>query len=791
MMDDAIALERAEQRCDRLQARLDEEKALSTALRKQLRESAAATQRTAQQVRQLVGAPNAPEAPGGSVAGLQRTIAGLRDRVDIEKKAASHAHAEKAKLEQRLATGMRERQTLLASQQELRSELQRRCMELDRANAALKDAGDSQEHAMGQVSSLTLNRERDRQQLEKEISDLRGQLELEKKRAANRATRAAAAEAKLRAVGGGSGGIAGGSSAMSCGSSALAGSDAGSVCGGASEVGSALAVEEGAFDFASGRRAMDFDIGEVHGTSGRAGEGTAPSASVSAMASSLETERSKRIEAEAALAVASSEHAAEASTLREERDELRQRAEELEEQLGRRELEAGGSGARSVLRALERQVSDERGKAKAAEAREREAHAQLRSVLGAICSLAESAPFSSTGHELLARETIRELRAAAGESVTPPSAGSREGRPRPHWATASGWSADDDDAEVAATSPEDGGGSGGTGGSGGDGSSSGGDGDGEARVYSPVSRREVERCLEMLERRVRSSDAAAAAGAAAGAVAIGELGSQKASSLLTPASKGTAHSAGKKAMAQMMTGTPLSELSGASAQSPTRKGATGAHGTHGGGSARLSERKQFALADRQKAAASYEQKLARAAAAEERRAATAFDEQMAVAQLSAQPTFDAASRALRQAVPQSQLAGRSAAAGAPTGMLAQSCSDDKLWDRAAALVSSPPAPTPLTRDQIKAQYLERMGSQQSVHGASSSDAPAGGARLCSTTLLSSAAPASAVPGMPISRPSTAGGRAARGSGGRGRGGGGRGASAGGGGMARVLAGSWR
>ena len=65
--------------------------------------------------------PEAPEA----LSPLQRTISGLRDRLDIEKKSSSSAHAEKSKLEQRLATGLRERQALLASQ-ELRAELQRR-----------------------------------------------------------------------------------------------------------------------------------------------------------------------------------------------------------------------------------------------------------------------------------------------------------------------------------------------------------------------------------------------------------------------------------------------------------------------------------------------------------------------------------------------------------------------------------------------------------------------------------------------------------------------------------------
>ena len=111
------AADRAEARAERLQLKLDEERALASALRKQLRETSHSAQQVASQVRQLQGAPGACEAPGGSLAGLQRTIAALRDKLDLEKKAANAAQAERARLERSLSSAARERQALVAAQQ--------------------------------------------------------------------------------------------------------------------------------------------------------------------------------------------------------------------------------------------------------------------------------------------------------------------------------------------------------------------------------------------------------------------------------------------------------------------------------------------------------------------------------------------------------------------------------------------------------------------------------------------------------------------------------------------------
>ena len=69
----------------------------------------------------------------------------------------------------------------------------------------------------------------------------------------------------------------------------------------------------------------------------------------------------RRQTAESALARAQTDAADEAAALREAVDEATSRADELEKQLERREVEAGGAAARSVLRALERQVRARRG----------------------------------------------------------------------------------------------------------------------------------------------------------------------------------------------------------------------------------------------------------------------------------------------------------------------------------------------------------------------------------------------------------------------------------------------
>ena len=97
--------DRAEQRADRLQLKMDEQSALVATLRRQLRESSQSTQVVSQQVRALQGVSHDPNTSASSVVGLQRTVATLRDRLDLEKKSANAAQAERSRLEQRLATG--------------------------------------------------------------------------------------------------------------------------------------------------------------------------------------------------------------------------------------------------------------------------------------------------------------------------------------------------------------------------------------------------------------------------------------------------------------------------------------------------------------------------------------------------------------------------------------------------------------------------------------------------------------------------------------------------------------
>ena len=387
------AADRAEARADRLQLKLDEEHALCEALRKQLRESSTSAQAVASQLRQVQGAPGAPEALGGtSLAGMQRTIATLRDKVDVEKKASNAAHAECAKLQKRLSTAARERQTLIASQHDLRAELQRRCTELDRANSVLRDSGSAHEQAVGQVSSLMLQNGRERQAYEKEIADLKQSLEIERKRSANRASRAAAAEAARRRARGDPS-IA--SDTLSVGDSTGGG---GSSIGGAaaeqlSELSEAttyeaeLSASDGmcfSDDFCRGGRPMDFDVPAAP---------PPPSASVSAMASAAERERSRRQEVEEAAERAAAEHAVEVASLKEQLLSARNRAEELDSQLDRTQLEAqlvsGGSGARSALRTLEQQLEAERGRAAKAEEAREAAVGQLRHLITAACALAD------------------------------------------------------------------------------------------------------------------------------------------------------------------------------------------------------------------------------------------------------------------------------------------------------------------------------------------------------------------------------------------------------------------
>ena len=564
--------DRAEQRADRLQLKMDEQSALVATLRRQLRESSQSTQVVSQQVRALQGVSHDPNTSASSVVGLQRTVATLRDRLDLEKKSANAAQAERSRLEQRLATGSRERQTLIASQGELKAELARRTTELDRANAALKESGDSNEAANGQVSSLNLTRTRERMQLEKEITELRAQLELEKRRATNRATRAAAAEAALRrareqAVAASSSGAgAGGGAAKggSEGSSVHAGSSVpASSCSGpsdlmqASEAGTSSAGADAAVDFGfGGGRAMDFDVCE---DSASHQAHVPPSTSVAGVLASLESERSRRIDAEGALARAEAEHAVEAAELRASLESATTRADSLESQLERKGIEAGGAGARAALRVLERQLDTEKGKATAAEAREREVNSQMRAVLASLCQLAETRPHAAgptaelVVQEQLARETIRDLaKSSTGQE-------------------AKGRASEVDEAAAkgtdAASASVD---------------ALGGDG------RRPTIQRELQRCLQLIERRIRAHDA----------------GAESAPLLL-----------------EKQRAAALGELSGSAEQAQPRRRASTAQ--PGLGRAERATRAASA------AATSFAGRVARASAAAESRAAAAFEARLA------------------------------------------------------------------------------------------------------------------------------------------------------------------
>ena len=270
-----------------------------------------------------------------------------------------------------------------------------------------------------------------------------------------------------------------------------------------------------------------------------------------------------------------------------------------------------------------------------------------------------------------------------------------------------------------------------------------------------MSNREVQRCLDMLERRLATVE--------------------------TPLSHPASHLPSHPPSHMVSRAGPHA----AEMQTPTGERAT--HSAGAGTSGRLhSDRKaSTSRPERARSAAAFECRVAAAAAAENSRAAAAFEERLASAaasataaavhEYSARPVaLEVAQRALMQRQPTS--------VPTPTSIptpLGQSGSDDLLWDRAGALVATPhQSPKVLTRNEIKSQTLERL-SYQSV----AAEPALSGARLSSTTLLSSSMPAGAGAAL-MKRPSTAGGRGTltmgRGSGGRGSGGrgGGRGAAAG-------------
>ena len=504
----AEAADRAEARAERLQLKIDEERALSTALRRQLRESSETNTKLQTQLRTLQGAPGANDAAGGSLSSLQRQVARLRDQLDVEKKAANAAVADRDRLERHLATAARERQTLLSSNQGMHNELQRRSAEVERLANVLRESGMAHGEAVGQVSSLTSTHGRQTHALQKEIAELRLALEVERKRAANRAARAASAEAALRRA-------RDPAAAANLASTTLLVDD-GDVGGGGAGFARPVDISDAAngdrcggdchgdVDFGSGR-ALDFELPPAFGE--RPGA-VAPSASVAAMASAAECERIRRMEAETAASRAAREHADEVSGLRAQtlalegqvsdlRAELDAKADALQRVELELQISSGSSGARSALRTLERQLSEQRERAAAAEAAGVASVGRLRQVLASVNALVHEGPRVTAGSkaavlhsERTVRATIRELRQVASAAGTDGADAHAEAhRTEAHHTDAH-------HAEGAPSSPGE--------------DAVVGAAVGEAaalRQAGSVSELEVRRCLECLERRLHATDA--------------------------------------------------------------------------------------------------------------------------------------------------------------------------------------------------------------------------------------------------------------------------------------------
>ena len=757
----AAAAERAEERAERLQLKLDEQVALNGQLRRQLRESSSSAQQVASQLRLLQGAPGSSDATCISVAGLQRTVTVLRDRVDVEKKAANAAQAECANLEKRLSSGARERQALLASQQELRSELQRRTAELERLTPIMRESGQVREEAAGQVSNLNMTRTREQQRYEKEIAELKTALDVERKRAANRAARTAAAEAALRRARGETVAGCGDKGGGCLGSSWLPGSftetaSSSSASGEPPSRPDQLEPLVPPIDDPYGRRCMDFDV-PWEPPAVR----VAPSASVSAMASEAERERKARLEAEEATLRAAAEHAHEREILLERAQAAEASAASLGAQLERLslgvQLAAGGSGARSTLRALERQLDEQRRRAEAAEAGRLAAISQVRQMLAAVCTLAELPPAALGPRQqatVRLRETIRELRrgsGAAADLAAGDGAGDGAGEGGAPPTTGDGDSERDDEAasDSADHPPSPTGASLGA---------------ADAAGSSAELSREIARCLELLDRRLRSvaSPAEKPTGALAeitGAAAQSPPSTRPSTRL--PGQGAGCGGGGARRQAPQWLATPsdgrervcvvLHEYAAKVAK------ASAAHD----GRARFSAAFDATLAQRRGEKPPSELRLAtEAAAAEHRRGAREASErrlqrraaleaqQQAVAEAEAAEeasrpprALEVATRALRLATPGLEAVAalevlREAQAGSclsaaqleevvaaakqelqiaalapPTAAPAPAPAPPAALAGSTSPIStaeSPPSPPPLTRDQIKAQYLDRL-----------------------------------------------------------------------------------
>tara|TARA_B100000795_G_scaffold192588_2_gene146976 strand:+ start:680 stop:1222 length:543 start_codon:yes stop_codon:yes gene_type:complete len=144
-------------RAEKLQRRLDEEVAVSAALRQQLKSSTGTQQHLAQQLRALQGAPGVP---GGtrdgsrSVPQLERQITKLQDQLDLEKKATSAERTGRQRLATQLSDQAAVHVRFEASRDELQRTVARKGAELRRAHDLLREGGQAQDSALAELSSV-------------------------------------------------------------------------------------------------------------------------------------------------------------------------------------------------------------------------------------------------------------------------------------------------------------------------------------------------------------------------------------------------------------------------------------------------------------------------------------------------------------------------------------------------------------------------------------------------------------------------------------------------------------
>eukprot|EP00966_Prymnesium_polylepis_P284468 6571873-Prymnesium_polylepis.1 len=125
-------------------------------------------QQAAQQARALHGAPGSLPASGGpdggSLVGLQRQVASLRDRLDVERKEKSAVQSQAAQFSAQLGTAAKEKQAMAVLRDQMQRELDHRGEEVERARRLLRESGTAHDEAIAELCSLTMTHGKDKAQ---------------------------------------------------------------------------------------------------------------------------------------------------------------------------------------------------------------------------------------------------------------------------------------------------------------------------------------------------------------------------------------------------------------------------------------------------------------------------------------------------------------------------------------------------------------------------------------------------------------------------------------------------